>query len=178
MSATKSTMMMAILALFLCMTSTVAADLYSPGNPFNCTAFASNCQALTTSLYAGKNSTYQGPSYQCTNSSNLAAVQTLCAEKVLCLATFLVETDVNSTVTPTTTTSAAAATPTGNSTTNSTTSAISLALQYSFTSVDVTSQLLAMYDTSKCSAAVVQVATSFGALAVIATVVSMVSSML
>ncbi|KAF9347912.1 hypothetical protein BGX26_000650 [Mortierella sp. AD094] len=178
MSATKSTMMMAILALFLCMTSTVtAANLYAPGSPFNCTAFANNCQTLTTSLYGGKNSSYQGPSTQCSNSSNLPAVQSLCNEKVLCLATFLVQSNASTTTTTTTT---AAAVPTGNGTTNGTvapTRPIASDL-YTFTSVDVTSQLLDLYDTSKCSAAIAQVATSFGALAVIATVVSMVSSML
>lgn len=51
--STKSAMLVAILAFFLCLSSTVAA-LYSPGNPVNCTAVEANCKTLADSTYLGK----------------------------------------------------------------------------------------------------------------------------
>jgi len=55
MSAFKSSMMMAIFAMFLCLSSTVAAaDLYTPGGPgtpVNCTLWADHCKALTSATY-------------------------------------------------------------------------------------------------------------------------------
>ncbi|KAF8941082.1 hypothetical protein EDD21DRAFT_349532 [Dissophora ornata] len=198
MSTAKSSMMMAVLALFLCLSSTVAAaDLYSPGNPLNCTAWIANCQTLTTSVYGGgKNSSYTGPSAQC-NVTNLSSAQPLCGENVICLATFLVQTD-NSTVSATTTAATIAGTTTTVSATTSasassatsatsataaattTTSSSSLSSVYTVVSVDLTSQLLALYDTSKCgtSAAVAQAATSLGALVAVASIVSFMSNML
>ena len=55
----KSAMLVAILALFLCLSSTAAA-LYSPGNPVNCTAVAANCKTFVDSTYLGKKYVLQG----------------------------------------------------------------------------------------------------------------------
>ncbi|KAG0215653.1 hypothetical protein BGX28_008899 [Mortierella sp. GBA30] len=176
----KTTVMIAIIALILCLSSTVAtADLINPGKPFNCTDFAVHCKELTMTTYGnGKNASYSGPSTQC--NTTLPAAQPLCGEKVLCLATFLVKSDgtppptvplpignSNTTAVATPTSAAAAAAPTSG------------AGVYSIATVDMTSQILGMYDTSKCAnAAVAKAATSIGALVIIASVVSFMSSML
>ncbi|KAG0365407.1 hypothetical protein BC939DRAFT_446568 [Gamsiella multidivaricata] len=178
MSITKSTMMIAIFGLFLCLTSTVAAaDLYNPGKPLNCTTWADNCKALTLATYGnGKNETYTGPSSQC-NVTNLSGAQPLCGENVICLATFLIKAG---TVTTTTTTAATPA-PTGTNSTsggNTTVTTPGPSSMYTVGSVDMTSQLLSMYDTLKCSAAFVQAATSVTALLIVASIVSLMSNML
>ncbi|KAF8970247.1 hypothetical protein BGZ46_010554 [Entomortierella lignicola] len=184
MSATKTNMMMAILALFLCLTSTVtASSLYSPGKPLNCTAFADNCNTLAMSLYS-KNASFNGPSAQC-NVTNLSAAQPLCNEKVICLATFLVMTNSTNLAVANSSSSVAAATTTsaaGVSTTSSaapatpTNGTSSIPNVYTVTSQDLTSQLIALYDTTKCGSGAV--ATTVSAFVIIATVISMAVNLL
>ncbi|KAF8986936.1 hypothetical protein CPC16_005564 [Podila verticillata] len=161
----KSAMLVAILALFLCLSSTAAA-LYSPGNPVNCTAVAANCKTFVDSTYLGKNSSYSGPSSQC-NVTNLSAAKPLCGTNILCLATFLVQGP-----------SVPAPAPTGNST-NTTTSNMPTGM-YVPTVVDVTAAFIDLYDSSKCgtNAAVAQAATSVGAMLIVATIVSVFSTLM
>lgn len=48
-------MFVAILAFILCLSSTVvAADLYSPGSPVNCTLVKEHCKTLADSTYLNK----------------------------------------------------------------------------------------------------------------------------
>ncbi|KAF9433576.1 hypothetical protein BGZ76_009259 [Entomortierella beljakovae] len=163
MSSTKS-FMMAILALFF-LATTVAADLLAPGNPVNCTQWASSCKAIATELYAN-NGTFSGANNQCTNSTTLTTISPLCNMKVNCIASF---------VSGVTVTTSAAPTPTGNST--NTTRPIVPGFNQVY--VDLTSQLLAKYDTGKCSSAnLARIATSAGSLAVIAVIASFVSNLL
>ncbi|KAG0245321.1 hypothetical protein BGX31_007519 [Mortierella sp. GBA43] len=158
MSAFKSSVMLALLAMFLCLSSTVAAaDLFAPGKPVNCTSWADHCKALTNDAYAGKNISYSGPSSQC-NTTNLAAAQPLCGTNVLCMATFLISLP-----------STGNTTTGGNSTTNSTGS------MYTVGSVDMTSQLLAQYDANRCSGAMMQAAVSFGAMMLVASMTTLFS---
>ncbi|KAI1314667.1 hypothetical protein EDD11_001879 [Mortierella claussenii] len=191
MSATKSSMMMAILAVFLCLSSTVAAaDLYNPGNPFNCTAWANNCQALGTVTYGGgKNTTYTGYAAQC-NVTNLSGAQPLCNTKVICSATFLVSkgpAPISSSLPATTaTTTTTVVGGNGNGTTATTTAGAvvpttnPISTQYTVGNVDMTAQLMAMYDTSKCpkSAAMAKAATSVVVMVAIGTIVSFMSHLL
>ncbi|KAF9101987.1 hypothetical protein BGX27_011236 [Mortierella sp. AM989] len=165
MSTAKSTMMMAILALFLCLSSTVAAaDLYNPGSPVNCTTWGTNCDALVTSIFKNNN-TFSSSSKQC-NVTNLSGAQPLCNVKVICLATFLVP--GNTTILP----------PAGNGT-NSTAGTKPISSGITVATEDMTSKLLAMYDTSKCSSAsIAQIATSVSALVILATIISLLSTML
>ncbi|KAF9363274.1 hypothetical protein BGX34_004525 [Mortierella sp. NVP85] len=174
MSAFKSSMMMAIFAMFFCLSSTVAAaDLYTPGGPgtpVNCTTWADHCKALTVATYGeGKNSSYTGASPRC-NVTNISAAQPLCGVNVACVATFLIRTD-GSTAPP----AAGNGTTGGNSTTggNGTISTGG----YKVASVDMTSELLAMYDAKKCSNAV-RAVVSFGALVIVASITTLFSSML
>ncbi|KAF9377040.1 hypothetical protein CPB97_010453 [Podila verticillata] len=163
----KSAMLVAILALFLCLSSTVAA-LYSPGNPVNCTAVEANCKTLADSTYLGKNTSYSGPSSQC-NVTNLSAAKPLCGTNVLCLATFLTQGP-----------SLPAPAPTGNSTNTNTTTSNMPTGMYVPTVVDMTDAFIALYDSSKCgkNAAVAQAATSVGAMLVVATIVSVLSTLM
>ncbi|KAG0301624.1 hypothetical protein BGZ98_008186 [Dissophora globulifera] len=185
MPAAKSSIMMAILALFLCLSSTVvAADLYDPGQPLNCTQFTSNCKALSLATYGGgKNASYSGPSAQC-NVTNLSSAQPLCGEKVICLATFLIKAGNSSVpVVPLPTSTVAAPGANGTATTTnapaSTPTSSGPSSPYTVGSVDLTAQLLAMYDTSKCaSGALANVATSASAMVVIVSIVSVMSYLL
>ncbi|KAF9193813.1 hypothetical protein BGZ51_002136 [Haplosporangium sp. Z 767] len=187
MSASMNSMMMAILALFLCLSSTVAAaDLFNPGQPLNCTAFAANCRALTQETFGhGKNSSYNGVSTQC-NVTNLTAAKPLCGKNVICLATFLVKrspSDPGSVSTTTTALPSGIETTTTSATNPTTTSAGAPAptstLQYTIGFEDLTDKLLAMYDISKCgNAATAMAATSLGALIAVASIVSFMTNML
>ncbi|KAG0331345.1 hypothetical protein BG000_010986 [Podila horticola] len=166
----KSTMFVAILAFILCLSSTVvAADLYSPGSPVNCTLVKEHCKTLADSTYLNKNTTYQGSSPQC-NATNLSAAKPLCETKIICLATFLATGNVT----------IPAPVPTqGTNGTNSTVPKAPIT-PYLFTTVDMTDALIALYDTSKCgkNAAVAQAATSVGAMLLVGTIVSVLSTML
>ncbi|KAF9561204.1 hypothetical protein EC968_005831 [Mortierella alpina] len=179
MSAPKM-ILLAMLAFVLSLASTVAAaDLIDPGKPLNCTAFIANCKKLVIDTH-GKNATYSSPSSQC-NVTNLSAAKPLCGKNVICLAVF--EYKGNATVpAPVTPTSAAVATPSGNATAAPTGAApapVAIPGALGFVTVDMTEQILAMYDTSKCgNAAVAKAATSIGALLIIASVVSFMSNML
>ncbi|KAF9968616.1 hypothetical protein BGZ70_001352 [Mortierella alpina] len=176
MSASKM-ILLAMLAFVLSLASTVAAaDLIDPGKPLNCTAFIANCKKLVIDTH-GKTSS---PSSQC-NVTNLSAAKPLCGKNVICLAIF--ESKGNSTVpAPVTPTSAAAATPSGNATAAPTGAApapVAIPGALGFVTIDMTEQILALYDTSKCgNAAVAKAATSIGALLIIASVVSFMSNML
>ncbi|KAG0030008.1 hypothetical protein BGZ81_003162 [Podila clonocystis] len=166
----KSAMLVAIVAFILCLSSTVvAADLYSPGSPVNCTLVKEHCKTLADSTYLGKNSTYQGSSSQC-NVTNLSAAKPFCENKIICSATFLVPSNVT------------IPTPVPTQGTNGTNSTIPKAptnMPY-FTTVDMTDALIALYDVSKCgkNAAVAQAATSVGAMLLVGTIVSVLSTML
>ncbi|KAF9328606.1 hypothetical protein BG006_008230 [Podila minutissima] len=166
----KSTMLVAIVAFILCLSSTVvAADLYSPGSPVNCTLVKQHCKALAESTYLGKNASYSGSSSQC-NVTNLSAAKPLCETKIVCLATFL--TSGNVTI--------PAPVPTqGTNGTNSTVPKAPIT-PYIPTTMDMTDALIALYDTSKCgkNAAVAQAATSVGAMLLVGTIVSVLSTML
>ncbi|KAI8363604.1 hypothetical protein B0O80DRAFT_421318 [Mortierella sp. GBAus27b] len=188
MSAFKSSVMLALLAMFLCLSSTVAAaDLFAPGKPVNCTSWADHCKALTNDAYAGKKYVFMiaiapstdlkeetqdaqsplDPPWLCIsysgpssqcNTTNLAAAQPLCGTNVLCMATFLISLP-----------STGNTTTGGNSTTNSTGS------MYTVGSVDMTSQLLAQYDANRCSGAMMQAAVSFGAMMLVASMTTLFS---
>ncbi|KAF9985839.1 hypothetical protein BGZ65_009700, partial [Modicella reniformis] len=85
--------------------------------------------------------------------------QPLCGQNVICLATF-----INKNETPTT--GGGNGTTGGNSTTGGTPK------MYTVTSMDMTKQLMDLYDSSKCSAAVMKIATSLGALITIGSIVT------
>ncbi|CAO3575105.1 unnamed protein product [Mortierella alpina] len=177
MSASKM-IILAMLAFVLSLASTVAAaDLIDPGKPLNCTAFIANCKKLVSDTH-GKNATFSSSSSQC-NVTNLSAAKPLCGKNVICLAIFETKGTVPAPVTPT---SAAAATPSGNATAAPTGVApapVAIPGALGFVTIDMTDQILAMYDTSKCgNAAVAKAATSIGALLIIASVVSFMSNML
>ncbi|GJJ69592.1 hypothetical protein EMPS_01939 [Entomortierella parvispora] len=192
MFSTKSSLMMAILAVFVCVSSTVqAADLYSPGNPLNCTAWTQNCQTLSDSIYGnGKNASYTSISATCTNETTLSGAMDLCNDKVTCLATFMLMSNAvvmaaepSASAAPTAASSAAAATTSGASSsapaaTGTTPSGPApTGPVYSVGSVNLTSQLLAMYDTSKCgkSAAAAKMVTSAAAAALVASVITLMT---
>ncbi|KAG0028123.1 hypothetical protein BGZ82_008605 [Podila clonocystis] len=165
----KSAMLVAIVAFILCLSSTVvAADLYSPGSPVNCTLVKEHCKTLAESTYRNKTLTYQSHSAQC-NVTNLSAAKPFCETKIICLATFL---NAGNVTIPT---------PVPTQGTNGTNSTIPKAPSMSyFTSVDMTDALIALYDVSKCgkNAAVAQAATSVGAMLLVGTIVSVLSTML
>ncbi|KAF9578979.1 hypothetical protein BGW38_004964 [Lunasporangiospora selenospora] len=171
----KSTFMVALLALVFCLASTVsAAERYNPGSPFNCTVFKANCGKLTGETF-GKNSSYSGPSAQC-NVTNLEAAKPLCGLNVLCMATFTGRNPNVSTPLPT----PSGNSTNGNSTNGTNTPTIGNPNMYSFSTEDLTEQLIGMYDTGKCpkNAAIAQAATSLTALVVMASLVSMMANML
>ncbi|KAF9108839.1 hypothetical protein BGX29_005750 [Mortierella sp. GBA35] len=190
MSATKSSMLMALVALFLCLSSTVmAAELLEPGNPFNCTIFKTNCKNLGDLTFGnGKNSSYQGIQARC-NVTNLSDAKNLCGQNVICTATFLLQVGANpnppagsTATTTTTTTTTAGATPTNGTAPppSSTTKPSTSNGMYTIGSADLTAQLVGQYNTEKCgkNAANAKVATSLAAMIVIASVISFMSSVL
>ncbi|KAG0327948.1 hypothetical protein BG004_002645, partial [Podila humilis] len=52
--SSKSAILIAILAFFLCLSSTVAADLLIPGNPVNCTIFKETCKKHAEEQFLNK----------------------------------------------------------------------------------------------------------------------------
>ncbi|KAH7058243.1 hypothetical protein BKA57DRAFT_448856 [Linnemannia elongata] len=188
MSATKSSMIMAFLALFVCLSSTVmAAELIDPGNPFNCTSVQATCKTLGASLYGnGKNATFSGANAQC-NSSNISNAKPLCGINVVCTATFLTQVDTPAPGTPSSSSSSAVVAPTATASANGTTPTTAPKpatggsnFVYSFVTVDLTPQLLTMYNQDHCpkSAANAKMATSVVAMIAVASVVSFVSALL
>ncbi|KAG0291054.1 hypothetical protein BGZ96_005554 [Linnemannia gamsii] len=185
MSAAKSSMIMAFLALFVCLSSTVmAAELYEPGNPFNCTTFQANCKALGVETYGnGKNASFSSASAQC-NVSNIANAKPLCGLNVVCTASFVIQVQAPAPGVTTTTSSAAVPTATVNGTSPTTapkppvtggTNGV-----FTVASADLTPQLLAKYNLDHCakSAANVKMATSIAAMVAVASIVSFMSSLL
>ncbi|KAF9138684.1 hypothetical protein BGX30_008891 [Mortierella sp. GBA39] len=190
MSAAKSSMIMAFLALFVCLSSTVmAAELIDPGNPFNCTTIQTNCRALGVQVY-GTNATFNGANALC-NVTNISNAKPLCGINVVCTATFLVQVASPAPGTPSSSSSAAIAAPTATANgTITTTTAASVPTQaaaavgsnfvYTIASADLTPQLLAEYNQDHCpkSAANAKMATSVVAMIAVASVVSFVSALL
>ncbi|KAF9133287.1 hypothetical protein BGW39_010104 [Mortierella sp. 14UC] len=182
MSIAKSSMIMAFLALFVCMSSTVmAAGTVDPGTPFNCTTLKTTCKTIADASYA-KNASYSGTIAQC-NVTNLSNAKPLCGMNVICTATFLIEVPgSNPPVVPTPT----IATPAATATTNGTapvvpTKPATANGMITVGTVDMTPQLLEQYDTSKCpssAATSVKAASSVVAMVVVASVAVFMSAML
>ncbi|KAF9904990.1 hypothetical protein EC991_002172 [Linnemannia zychae] len=192
MSITKSSMIMAFLALFVCMSSTVmAAGTVDPGNPFNCATLKATCKTIADASYA-KNASYSGMQAQCnvTNLSNASphiprnnpqTAKPLCGVNVICTATFLIEVSGTNPPAVPTTTSAAPATPTNGTTPAVPPKPAAPNGMYTLGTVDLTPQVLEQYDTSKCptsAASHVKAASSVAAMVVVASVVAFMSSML
>ncbi|KAG0056449.1 hypothetical protein BGZ83_004956 [Gryganskiella cystojenkinii] len=168
-------MMIALLALLFCASSTVQAADYDFSHPSNCTAWSANCRILTDLTYGnGKNGSYTSDSAICANSSSATAAQPLCQNKVTCYATFMnfgaFNAVINAAGNTTTSSTTAGTVPTATSSSGPKPSGV-----YSVGSIDMTAQLLKMYDTSKCSAAAAQAVTSAVAVAIVATVLSVMS---
>ncbi|KAK3822086.1 MAG: hypothetical protein JOS17DRAFT_754834 [Linnemannia elongata] len=187
MSVAKSSMIMAFLALFVCLSSTVmAAELIDPSNPFNCTSIQTTCRALGVEVYGnGKNATFQGANALC-NSTNISNAKPLCGINVVCTATFLVQVAAPVPGTPSSSSSAISA-PTATATTNGTAPSPTPKPAtggsngiYTIGSADLTSQLLAKYNQDHCpkSAANAKMATSVVAMVAVASIVSFVSALL
>ncbi|KAG0376657.1 hypothetical protein BGX24_007416 [Mortierella sp. AD032] len=103
MSITKSSLIMAFLALFACMSSAVmAAGTVDPGQPLNCTTVKNTCKTLADASYGKK----------------YVPAKALCGVNVVCTATFLVEVPLNPNPipVPTVPNPAPVATPTTNGT--------------------------------------------------------------
>ncbi|KAG0276672.1 hypothetical protein BGZ95_007206 [Linnemannia exigua] len=182
MSITKPSMIMAFLALFVCMSSAVmAAGTLDPGQPLNCTILKETCKSLADASY-GKNASYSGINARC-NVTNLSNAKPLCGVNVVCTATFLFEvsTNPNPIPVPTVTTAAPAATPSTNGTAPAPVPTTKPPNgMYTIGAVDMTPQLLEQYDQGKCptSAANAKVASSVLAMMVIASIASFMSAML
>ncbi|KAF9978920.1 hypothetical protein BGZ73_008425 [Actinomortierella ambigua] len=154
----------ALLALVvLCLSAVHAADLYAPGNPFNCTSFKDNCKSLVLSRFGGgKNATFSSASSQC--NGTITDVKLLCNVKVACFAVFAA---TNQPVTPP---------PLPGNGTNATAGA---PVPATFTKVSLTDDLIAMYDTGKCPgtngvSSLFQASTSFGAMMALVALVSVI----
>ncbi|KAF9546468.1 hypothetical protein EC957_009681 [Mortierella hygrophila] len=189
MSAAKSSMIMAFLALFVCLSSTVmAAELIDPGNPFNCTTIQTNCRALGVQVY-GTNATFNGANALC-NVTNISNAKPLCGINVVCTATFLVQVAAPAPGASSSSAAIAVPTATANGTTTTTTTIAPVPTQaaavtgsnfvYTIASADLTPQLLAEYNQDHCpkSAANAKMATSVVAMIAVASVVSFVSALL
>ncbi|KAF9161670.1 hypothetical protein DFQ26_004333 [Actinomortierella ambigua] len=153
-----------LVALFvLCLSVVRAAELYAPGNPFNCTAFKDNCRSLVISRFGGgKNATFSSVSSQC--NGTITDVKPLCDVKVACFAVFAAP---NQPVAPP---------PMPGNGTNATAGA---PVPATFTKESLTDDLIAMYDTSKCPGtsgvgSLFQASTSFGALVALVAMISVI----
>ncbi|KAK3848659.1 MAG: hypothetical protein J3R72DRAFT_429455 [Linnemannia gamsii] len=181
MSITKSSLIMAFLALFACMSSAVmAAGTVDPGQPLNCTTVKSTCKTLADASY-GKNASYTGINARC-NVTNISNAKALCGVNVVCTATFLVEVPLNPNPVPVPTVPnpAPVATPTTNGTAPVPTIKPPTGPIITVGAVDLTAQLLEQYDQGKCptSAANAKVASSVLAMAVVASIACFMSAML
>ncbi|KAF9151682.1 hypothetical protein BG015_006361 [Linnemannia schmuckeri] len=186
MPAAKSSMIMAFLALFVCLSSTVmAAELIDPGNPFNCTTFQTNCKALGVEVYGnGKNATFSGANALC-NVTNVSNAKPLCGINVVCTATFLVQVAAPAPGTPSSSSSSAFVAPTATANGTSPTPTPKPATGgsngvYTIASADLTPQILAKYNQDHCpkSAANAKMATSVVAMVAVASIVSFMSALL
>ncbi|KAG0236824.1 hypothetical protein BGW42_002692 [Actinomortierella wolfii] len=163
---TRSTLISTLFAVFvLCLSVVRAADLYTPGNPFNCTAFKDNCRSLVVSRYGGsKNATVTSVSASSQCNGTITDAKPLCEVKVAC---FAVLGSTNQPVAPP---------PMPGNGTNATSGT---PIPATFTKIPLTDDIIAMYDTGKCANGngangLLQASTSMGALMTLVAIVSVI----